>query len=63
MSGTFSFLETGLDLTLELEFVRLYINGQITYMEKGGIPGDSANYEGLRTVQLCYRWRMVKNRI
>ena len=30
---------------------------------KEGIPGDSAKYEGLRTVQLCYRWRMVKNRI
>ena len=39
MSGTFSFLETGLDLTLELEFVRLYINGQITYMERGGSQG------------------------
>ena len=39
MSGIFSLLETGLDLILELEFVRLNINGQIAYMERGGSQG------------------------
>ena len=43
MNGIFSFLETGLDLILELEFVRLYINGLITYMERRGSQGTQQN--------------------